>query len=504
MFALALLPLALAAEPRFDLAWKGARADLVVVPPVGEHLAADAPLTASLDWGGGPSERTVLRSDTVRFRGPVRGREVRGEIHASLCTDAGDICRPYVGRVRGKVADEPSGRVELTLAPTFDTAAFRADAEGAAADAFAEATATKRPVLLDFTAVWCPPCNQLALEVLHGAGRPDVLDRFVVAQLDVDDPTSWTTKDRYGVGGYPTVVVADPDGTERGRYIGYTDRDTFVAWLGEMADDRLRADLAAGPAAATPARAAQVALTLLERDEDATAWLVRTGDDVDGHRARFAAAPSAPEARWLLTNWPGHTSAWAWAVTDVEDAALRALVADTLAASPSPDPRTRADELQLRAALTADAAEARRLSAEAAAALMASLSGDPVADRPWLTALADLRAEGGDVDGALAGLAEATAAFPGDPTFLLTAARIANEAGRPADALALADRAWDLAWGDNRLRVALQKAKALVALGRAADASAFVDATLAAAPAPPPGVRVRTTRYRDQLRAVAP
>jgi predicted Zn-dependent protease len=142
---------------------------------------------------------------------------------------------------------------------------------------------------------------------------------------------------------------------------------------------------------------------------------------------------------------------------------------------------------------------ARRLRAQAAGALAAALTGDLVADRPWLGNLADLRAGAGDVDGALEGLEAATLAFPGDPTFLLAGARIANEAGRFPTALALADRGLAVAWGDNRLRMAIQRARALVGLHRADEAKAFVDATLAAHPAPPDGVDVRTNRYRKQL-----
>jgi hypothetical protein len=58
-----------------------------------------------------------------------------------------------------------------------------------------------------------------------------------------------------------------------------------------------------------------------------------------------------------------------------------------------------------------------------------------------------------------------------------------------------------LLWGDNRLRAAISRSKALVALGRVDDAPDRAREALAEQPAPPPELAVRTTGYRTELEA---
>ncbi|MFE1414889.1 thioredoxin family protein [Streptomyces sp. NPDC058746] len=60
-----------------------------------------------------------------------------------------------------------------------------------------------RPVLVEFTADWCPPCRQLA-PVLSAVAAEEA-DRLKVVQLDVDSNPG--TVARYGVLSMPTLLV---------------------------------------------------------------------------------------------------------------------------------------------------------------------------------------------------------------------------------------------------------------------------------------------------------
>lgn len=86
------------------------------------------------------------------------------------------------------------------------------------------------PVLVDFTADWCPPCRMIAphLEALD-AERSD-LD---VVSVDVDANTA--TAARFGILSMPTLVLFD-GGVERGRIVGAQPRRRIEgqvdAWLG--------------------------------------------------------------------------------------------------------------------------------------------------------------------------------------------------------------------------------------------------------------------------------
>ncbi|MGW2052515.1 thioredoxin [Streptomyces sp. NPDC001840] len=59
------------------------------------------------------------------------------------------------------------------------------------------------PVLVEFTADWCPPCRQLA-PVLSAVAEEEAA-RIKVVQLDVD--TNPLTTTRYGVLAMPTLIL---------------------------------------------------------------------------------------------------------------------------------------------------------------------------------------------------------------------------------------------------------------------------------------------------------
>jgi len=82
---------------------------------------------------------------------------------------------------------------------------------GSVEQAFASAKSTGKPVLLFWGAVWCPFCHTLKATVFV---RPDFIAKtrlFVPVYLDGDDPGAQAWGERFGVLGYPTLVVLDPD-----------------------------------------------------------------------------------------------------------------------------------------------------------------------------------------------------------------------------------------------------------------------------------------------------
>ncbi|MEV7779807.1 thioredoxin [Kitasatospora sp. NPDC088351] len=67
----------------------------------------------------------------------------------------------------------------------------------------AEVLAAEGPVLVDFTADWCPPCRMMA-PVLADLAREEG-HRMTVVQLDVDSNPQ--TQAAYGVLSMPTLMV---------------------------------------------------------------------------------------------------------------------------------------------------------------------------------------------------------------------------------------------------------------------------------------------------------
>ena len=78
-----------------------------------------------------------------------------------------------------------------------------------------------RLVLIDFFATWCPPCDRLRDEFLEAPAWEDFLGDYTVRSVDADDPSSFALKDRYQVGGYPTLLVTTPGGEVLERIVGF-------------------------------------------------------------------------------------------------------------------------------------------------------------------------------------------------------------------------------------------------------------------------------------------
>jgi thioredoxin 1 len=67
----------------------------------------------------------------------------------------------------------------------------------------AEVLGSDIPVLVDFTADWCPPCRMIAPVLSQVAGEQQ--GRLKVVSLDVD--TNPVTQAAYGVLSMPTLIV---------------------------------------------------------------------------------------------------------------------------------------------------------------------------------------------------------------------------------------------------------------------------------------------------------
>jgi len=82
------------------------------------------------------------------------------------------------------------------------------------------------PVLVDFTAVWCPPCRAIApsLEELS----EELAGRVKIAKLDVDENPRVTI--RYGVRSMPTLIVFK-NGEPTAMQIGALPKGRLAEWI---------------------------------------------------------------------------------------------------------------------------------------------------------------------------------------------------------------------------------------------------------------------------------
>lgn len=503
------------ALPSVRASWKKQRGTLEVLAAPGTYLQQTAPVSGW--WELGPT-RVELRAtgaelvDGLPLDLPADQRGIRGQLTVPVCDEGGTACRltevGFAGNLRGK-----KGR-DLLLTPWSPPEAPAAEpAPHLPLDAaFAASAGDGKPVLIDFGAVWCPPCNRLEAEVLADPEDAELLSAVHLVTVDVDRVESWPVKSRYAVGGYPTVVAADAEGRELDRFVGYPSEAAFKAWLAGLSELTPRAELPA-PDAVSGEEAARIAQRLARTGEAEAAgpYLLRAAAEgahgVAYHEARVHVQARAEDIIWLAERDAPELLVWVWPALEVaaEDGAARAaLLGAVQRALPGAEPLELADLLYCTGKLTEGEA-ARVAWLGAAQTLENALTGDPALDRGHWTGLAQVWERAGEAERAEALLVQAAATYPEEFTFHYALARLRlrlSEADTGADAEAAvqaAQLARAHAYGDNALRAVDVLARALHAAGRTPEARALLEETLRTAVRPEEGVDVRTPRYLKAL-----
>jgi thiol-disulfide isomerase/thioredoxin len=124
--------------------------------------------------------------------------------------------------------------------------------EGDVDAAFTTARAAGKPVFLYWGAEWCPPCAQIKSTIFNRREFQERSRLFVPVYLDGDTPSAQKHGERFGVVGYPTMILFRADGTEITRLPGGVDVQRYATILDvALADARpVREILAAAAAGA--------------------------------------------------------------------------------------------------------------------------------------------------------------------------------------------------------------------------------------------------------------
>lgn len=97
------------------------------------------------------------------------------------------------------------------------------------AGALTEARESGRPILVDFTADWCPPCRVMKQDVWPDKGVEELANgSYIPLLIDVD--ADQDTAMRYQVDSIPTISVLSPDGEEIARG-GFMSRSAMLRFL---------------------------------------------------------------------------------------------------------------------------------------------------------------------------------------------------------------------------------------------------------------------------------
>lgn len=112
-----------------------------------------------------------------------------------------------------------------------------------AADAPAVALASGKPILYDYSAEWCAPCQVMAREIFQDEQKAHALSSLVIPVHVVDrqqedgrnTPLVDSLQRVHEVKAFPTLVVVDADGKAAGRLEGYPGAQSMIRWVSETA-----------------------------------------------------------------------------------------------------------------------------------------------------------------------------------------------------------------------------------------------------------------------------
>lgn len=112
--------------------------------------------------------------------------------------------------------------------------------------------APTRVLLVEVTADWCRPCQQLAMEVLETPDWAPYVGNDLALRVDFESEEGQALKRRYGVLGLPTLLVLKAGGGELGRVEGYPGRKEWLEAVDGARAGRVGLQALARAAAAQP------------------------------------------------------------------------------------------------------------------------------------------------------------------------------------------------------------------------------------------------------------
>lgn len=108
--------------------------------------------------------------------------------------------------------------------------------KGTFEESVAAAAGAKRPLLIKFTATWCPPCQMMDHEVFSDEPTAEALQRIgLVAAVDIDARRDLAKE--YNIRAVPTLVIISGD-DELARTEGAMDSQSLINWFSRVGQRR--------------------------------------------------------------------------------------------------------------------------------------------------------------------------------------------------------------------------------------------------------------------------
>lgn len=231
--------------------WAGVVCSAALATLLPYYLSSHAAITVFvLPIGAFVAAVLLLVPATGAFRAPAGGTSGPSRIAAvaavvgvvGLATTVGWGSYAPPSAVAGvspasRISPVPSERVSWT---DFGAGLQLARAEG-------------KPMLVLFEVDWCGYCRKMARTTWRHPGVVERLGELVSVRVDAEDPvrrngfSGRELAERYGVSGYPTLLLLDADGDVLNATGGYQDPRRLLTWIEDSLNRPARTRAPAGP-----------------------------------------------------------------------------------------------------------------------------------------------------------------------------------------------------------------------------------------------------------------
>ncbi len=202
----------------------------------GFHLNQEAPNQVLV-------QKRVIKANTIREKfasfaiDPIQASDSI-TLNAYVCDDALTSCesRTWTWDATGKLLQGTPAKVDaMENSLPITQHGFIQDSLPTAID---QCKKTRLPIMLLFSARWCPGCMRMEQEIWTNPKYQGTLALFTKVKLDADRFKNKPMMEKYGVAGIPTTLILNCDGEELERYVDYQEPHGFQQALKLVAKNK--------------------------------------------------------------------------------------------------------------------------------------------------------------------------------------------------------------------------------------------------------------------------